>query len=327
MGSINKILNGLLVSAGKAEYLLRKRKTSPVIMFYHGVSLNMTRPDDKHIHYQLFKDQLSTLKKYFQFVRVEDIPDMLDNGDNTPTLAVTFDDGYKNNISLAADILKDLDIPATFFLSTGYIGGNRWMWTDLLEHAVYKTEKDGLVVDETGLVLRLKNEEEKEQALVEVKRELKKIDFYKVGSIVQHIADSLLDGNVEAPYGDYEFMDWNDVKMLNDSGFSIGAHTVNHPILSRVETRQAETEIIDSKHTIIDKIGSCSDIFCYPNGKKSDYNQDVINICKKHFRAALTTNYGCASGDNLFELKRVGISNLLQGSVLVRRLVNQALDN
>ena len=326
MGSVKKIVNSFFVQVGKADYFINKSKPKPVIMFYHGVSKNHTGPDDKHINYKIFRNQLVSLKKYFKFIKVDNLPEIIAGvNSEEPYLSVTFDDGYKNNIDVAAEILNDLNIPATFFISTGYIGKKRWMWTDLLEYSINNTKQDIFVQDDLGLKVSLGSDEKKYEAIKSIKRVMKKNDFNKIDSLIKNISLEILDGDIPDPFGDYEFMSWEDVKSLNNSGFDIGAHTVNHPILSNIDISQAENEINDSRKTIIDRLGECSNIFCYPNGKKYDYNPDVIKVCEKMFSAALTTNYGSVSGENLYELNRVGISNLLQGKTLIRRIVNQAI--
>jgi peptidoglycan/xylan/chitin deacetylase (PgdA/CDA1 family) len=327
MGLVEKIVNSLFVQIGKADYLLGRSTVNPVILFYHGVSANLTVPNDKHVSYKTFKDQLISLKRYFKFIRVEDIPEILSEGGvGEPCVSVTFDDGYKNNYDVAAEILNDLGVPATFFISTEYIGKNRWMWTDLLEYSIYNTEKDVLLLDKHNMKFDLGNPDEKYEAIKKIKIIFKEEDFNQIDILVRSISSRLLEGDAVDPFGDYEFMSWDNVKGLYNSGFSIGAHTVNHPILSNIDISQAKREIIDSRQMIIDELGQCSNIFCYPNGKSKDYTDDVVDICKQNYSAALTTNSGCATGDKLYELNRIGISDELRGKLLIRRIVNYALD-
>lgn len=322
-----KIINSALVQMGKSDYLLKKSQTNPVIMFYHGVSADLVVPNDKHVSYKTFKHQLLTLKKYFDFVKVEDVPEIIANGANTrPYLSVTFDDGYKNNYDVAAEIMSNMDIPATFFISTGYIDKKRWMWTDLLEYSILNTKKKLISIDEYNLKYNVKSLNDKHEAINNIKKALKAGGNGKIDMLIHSVSAELLDGKTVDPFGDYEFMTWSDVKNLHNSGFGIGAHTVNHPILSNIETSQAEHEIVGSKAAIIDEIGVCSNVFCYPNGKLNDYNADVIDVCKKNYSAALTTNSGSAVGGNMYELNRVGISDDMRGSLLTRRIINYAIN-
>src|SRR5262249_43066013 len=89
------------------------------------------------------------------------------------------------------------------------------------------------------------------------------------------------------------------------SGFELGAHTVNHPILSRIPFEEARDEILESRRRIEAEVGRCSPVFCYPNGKTEDYTPAIVELCRSHFQAALSTQFGRARPTELFELRRI----------------------
>ena len=81
-------------------------------------------------------------------------------------------------------------------------------------------------------------------------------------------------------------MTWAQARALREGGFEVGAHTVNHPILSRLEPAQAEQEMVDSRAAIRREVGVCSEVFCYPNGKAGDYTPAIMALSARHFQAA-----------------------------------------
>jgi len=325
MAIAGKIRNRLFIELKLTSLLLKITKNNPVILMYHGVSKNSDLAhNSKHLDYQLFKKQLILLSNYYEFVSVDDLIEDITTGQpNFPKIAITFDDGYKNNSEIAADILSDLGLTATFYLSTGYIGTDRWMWTDLLEYSLLNTCKDYLDTALSDKPLALSSPNERRSVLSRLKFILKSEKSAESESIVKKIAQQLLNDPKILPFGDYCFMNWSDVKSLDSAGFTIGAHTVNHPILSRINTNDAKKEIVTSKNTIIEKVGKCSSVFCYPNGKKADYDSELMNITRKYFKAAVSTKYGYARGDELFELRRIGVDNSLGDSLLLKRIMNQ----
>jgi len=144
MSIARRLRNGLLVESNTIKYWIDRFGSgfNPVILMYHGVTReNNSVQESKHVNCTIFKEQLNLLKKCYQFIDLASLPDpLVSNKLDRPLIAVTFDDGFRNNYDVAAEILLELGIPATFFVSTWYIGRQRWIWTDLLEYAVMNSK-------------------------------------------------------------------------------------------------------------------------------------------------------------------------------------------
>jgi peptidoglycan/xylan/chitin deacetylase (PgdA/CDA1 family) len=126
-----------------------------------------------------------------------------------------------------------------------------------------------------------------------------------------------------APEGDYRFMTWKQARELKAARFDVGAHTVNHPILSRVDPGQAEREIVDSRDAIQRELGACSEVFCYPNGKASDFTPAIMDHVARHFRAALATNRGPAQASERYQLRRIGVGHETTADDLAEALLRE----
>ncbi len=313
MRTVKRSLQRLLYFGGLTKQVLKMRAGLPIILMYHGVAENSSNGlqncEGKHVRSDLFLKQIRFLRKYRKIIRLTDMVEGIRRGDDLrDTVALTFDDGYENNHTVAAKILSDLNTPACFFLATGYIGVNRWMWTDRLEHALDKTKRNTITISGLSGVVSLATPAEKKSALRRIKAYLKQ----QSGETCESHAHKLerdLGLSENEPSGDYRFMKWQQVKELSDAGFEVGAHTVNHPILSRLKREDAINEILTSRERIRAEIDACSEVFCYPNGKTLDYTPEIADFCKAHFRAALSTNRGPARKIDLYELNRLGISN------------------
>jgi peptidoglycan/xylan/chitin deacetylase (PgdA/CDA1 family) len=83
-----------------------------------------------------FRSHMEFLKRHnYNVVHLADLPDMIGRG-NIPhkTIAITFDDGYENNYLNAYPVLKELDLPATIFISPGLIGQDEYLtWDQVVE--------------------------------------------------------------------------------------------------------------------------------------------------------------------------------------------------
>jgi peptidoglycan/xylan/chitin deacetylase (PgdA/CDA1 family) len=290
--------------------LMRAFWGAPVILMYHGVTreapVGLLDCEGKHVPESLFIQQLKLLVRSRQVVSLPALIAELTAGrPGRGMVALTFDDGYLNNLECAAPVLAELKLPATFFLATGLIGGNRWAWVDRLEVALHCVRRGSFRIPVLGQVT-LGELSQRADVLRRVKAALKAMSWSDAETLVAEI-EAQLKAPCREPWGVYRFMTWNGARELAHAGFDLGAHTVNHAILSRVDPIEAEFEIHSSRAQVWGMTGRCSPIFCYPNGKRQDYTREVIEICRRAFSAALSTEPGRARREELYELRRVPV--------------------
>src|SRR4051794_17108734 len=125
MKSFWKLSRKALCKAGLSEPLMRLSPAAPVILLYHGVCENGSGDaldrTGKHVEADRFRPKLELLPRHFRIVPLDELVGRLLQGESgRGLLAITFDDGYVNNVELAAPILHRMGLPATFFLATGF---------------------------------------------------------------------------------------------------------------------------------------------------------------------------------------------------------------
>ena len=76
---------------------------------------------------------------------------------------------------------------------------------------------------------------------------------------------------------------WEQIQQMDRQGIPIGAHTVNHPILTRLPEKDAETEISGSQTILEKELGHPVRLFCYPQGGPADYNPRIRDMVGKYF--------------------------------------------
>lgn len=309
--SLGRLPLRMLCKAGLGARLVSAKAGAPVVLLYHGVTTSnhgLAALDGKHVLIDRFRRQLDLLRRR-RVVALGELLEALRSGaDTRGMLAITFDDGYLDNFTCAAPVLADYRMPAAFFLATGFIGAERWMWNDRLEAALDTARPGEVIIPSTGERIRLGDTGERMRVLRRIKAGLKRLPWREAETHAREIEHALGARGV-APTGIYRFMSWDHVRALAQEGFEIGAHTVNHALLSRLPRDEAEREIIDSRDQIVAEVGRCSPTFCYPNGKCSDYNHETVEFCRRHFSAALSAEPGAARGQELFELRRVGVDD------------------
>lgn len=232
-------------------------------------------------------------------------------------LCVTFDDGYRDNALNALPILAALRIPATFFVTTGYLDGGL-MWNDRVTEALRIWPKP--VVDMTPYGLEsLSLEGGRAAAAAHLLGDLKYLPFLQRESIT---ADLMRRAGVNHMQ---MMMAADDIRKMHQAGMEVGGHTVNHPILCAIDLEQAHSEISTNKTRLEAIMGAPVEIFAYPNGRpRRDYDSEHIEVVRQcGYRHALTTAAGTASAtSNAFQLPRFTPWDRTEGKYLGRMLQN-----
>ena len=187
-------------------------------------------------------------------------------------LAITFDDGYRDNLTHAAPILARYGLPATIFVSTGFIGTGDVPWFDRMALA-FKTTRADAYRAPWGEQLGLATTEARRASLGRILERMKGLSDDELRSTVERVCLEL--GVTGESAFKNVMLSWDDVHALGGLGFSVGAHTVTHPILSRVSRARAEAEIRGSRAMIEAACGQEPRAFAYPNGGPADYTEMI----------------------------------------------------
>ena len=248
---------------------------------------------------QRFDDICAWLAAWYQVLPLDEAAARLARGSLPErALAITFDDGYADNHDLALPILQKYGLCSTFFIATGHLDGG-CMWNDIIVEAVRHTRLPEL---ELG-GLRLSGVDCVALADVGQRREAiqKLLDAckYLAQPVRQAAAQAIAEHACVTPRSDL-MMRSDQVRAMASMGMQIGAHTVTHPILSRLNDLEAENEIAQSKSDLQDLLGQPVTLFAYPNGKpRLDFGaRDVALVAKLGFDAAVSTAYGAAKFAN-----------------------------
>jgi peptidoglycan/xylan/chitin deacetylase (PgdA/CDA1 family) len=224
-----------------------------------------------------------------------------------PIACVTFDDGYLNNRTVAYPILASLGIPATIYLTTGFVGTSRSLWTTTLELALSQSHGLPLELSDLGMMPRVLTRDSFKPLTAEIIARLKRL-----APVPRETALASLLGQLPTPHvpDAFRFMSWPDVSAVMSSGLiAIGAHTVNHELLSRLETSDVVFEVGSSIATIAAETGQRVLTFAYPNGTTADFDDRSKQIVRDAgCIGAVSTRYGLnGAREDRFALRRVVI--------------------
>lgn len=220
-------------------------------------------------------------------------------------LAITFDDGYADNRTVAMPILQRHGLPATFFIATGFLDGGR-MWNDGLIEAVRRSplpEVDFAAAGVAQVGRRVLGDTAAKRSTIDALiGALKYLPVPERLQRVQAVAEVCA-----ARLPDDLMMRSEQVLEMHRGGMAIGAHTVNHPILATLTREQAREEIAASRDRLQAITGAPVTLFAYPNGKPTqDYDAQAVDVVRElGFETAVSTAWGAAhAGSSTLELPR-----------------------
>lgn len=276
------------------------RGESLALLIYHRV---LPAPDPVlggEIDRALFRQHLAFASSHFNVLTLAEAIQGLRQGSLPPRAAcITFDDGYADNFTIALPLLKEFNLPATFFIATGYLDGGR-MWNDTIIEAIRGASPD-LSLKGFGS-FQLATAADRHTAAMAVVSALKFLPFEERQQRAEEIA-----AKIGAPLPENLMMTRAEVRALHAAGMTIGAHTEMHPILSRTSAAKAREEIVRGREQLEAIIGERIKFFAYPNGRPlRDYGAEHVDLVRAlRFEAAVSTAWGVARRDSdLYQLPR-----------------------
>ncbi|MFI4957533.1 MAG: polysaccharide deacetylase family protein [Lysobacterales bacterium] len=284
---IRERLGELCYGSGLLRVLQRTRswvRQDLRILAYHRV---LTVQDSNAFDFDLdlvstsadgFREQMQLLQRDFSPTALGDVIAALDAGTRLPTNAVvvTFDDGYDDNYRVAYPILRELGVPATFFVSTSHIDSGRPFGYDWLVHMILRAPVQRLVLPELDLDLPMPPlRAERRQLASQVLRRMKGF-----GDAVQSSIIGRLERDWQMPsdagHPDCRPMSWDALREMKASGFEIGSHGVGHCMLAKLPPEQLEAELVESRAALERELGEPAILLSYPVGGDLAFDRRVM---------------------------------------------------
>jgi peptidoglycan/xylan/chitin deacetylase (PgdA/CDA1 family) len=266
----NRVIETLYTNTREANRRLARRFQ---ILAFHKVSPD-PHPFFEPVHPDIFDQQMEFLSRHYRVMplmelvernRIGDVPDR--------AVAITFDDGYRDNYDFAFPILRKYRLPATIFVSTGVIETGELLWHDRIFNSFrFATVKNGLSLQPTLAKAKQLYGEGRRRFVEEIEESLR--------PVVDETAMTRM-------------LTWQQIREMNNGGIDFGSHTVTHPVLSRVPPGELAKELRESKTEISERLRCPVLSFAYPNGHTGDYNDDVKRALRESgYICGLTSEFG-----------------------------------
>ena len=244
-----------------------------LVLLWHNVEGTWCYPSSPGAGREGFARQLRRLKQLATVVPLEDALEALADRQRLPPrpVALTFDDGYRDNLDVAVPILEDLGLPATFFLVPGLLSNTVRPWWEVLGRGFALARPAVVHWDGRALPTRGRQGRRAFQWLAE---RLKVLDMAGREERVDELL-ALLQPEEEGAH-DRLFLDWDGARELVRRHFSVGSHSTRHAILSREPPEEQVRDLITSRRELEAGLGVQVRLLAYPNGTRTDYDEATI---------------------------------------------------
>jgi peptidoglycan/xylan/chitin deacetylase (PgdA/CDA1 family) len=278
-------INDVLFCAGLKS--LKNKGNQRSILVYHGITVDAkTDINARFVSTYLFEKQIQYFKTHFNIVTVDEYF----KGASHPTkltVAITFDDGYKNNLIEVLPILEKHKVPATFYITTVQQTEYSILWADALDMFRYTNGYNKFLFNGVNYH-KSKNEYVSNSGTL--KQHLKKTGWKEKKALIETILskNNFINNKSLKPY--FELLSNEDIYTLSQSKYaSIGSHGLYHNCLAEIPLSEAKQELITSKNYLENITQKTITSIAYPDGS---YNNELINIAEQvGFKTQLAVDF------------------------------------
>jgi len=260
-----------------------------------------------------FKKQMRYLKKKYDILPLTELVEKIANRQPLPprSIAITFDNGYKNTYFSARPVLKELNIPATVFLVTDNIGTEDLLWFDEIIELVKNSPLKWIVIklDNFEETYNLSDTHSKNKLISRLLEITRSTVYHERREYLPKLKKLLQVDKIANP--EKILLNWQEIKEMLGNNIDFGSHGRTYVELSVLSTVELDSEIYDSKKAIEANIGRRVSLFSYPSGRERDISYFAINRLRgggAGYKAACMSILGKNKDTrDLFKLKRRGI--------------------
>jgi Predicted xylanase/chitin deacetylase len=291
--------------------LMRFNQGKVRILMYHRVTNMLGRSDAPYnaVSIDNFDKQMSRLASEYNVITLDDLcscfPDLTPLPENSAI--ITFDDGFRDNYLNAFPILKKYKLKATIYVCSGTVDNGKRLWFDRIS----------LILNSSKVRRFSFNGEDFDFAPdgfsvhYRIHEMMKDYSPEQVNKSIEELAASVRvdESSLESIEGS-GMLSWDELRRMQESGITIGAHTVSHPILSHLDDDVLEYEMLMCQRVLENNLGRSVRHFSYPNGTPSDYDERALELVSRHYSSATTTTAGLTTEtSDIYRLPRMHVDD------------------
>lgn len=276
--------------------LMRQLSRNKVtVLLFHKVPRQPDLLAPQESDFQAFEQVMDFLCAHYRILPLSDVVASLGSGKlPSGSVSITFDDGYADWMDGVIPALERRNAHATLFLTTGQLAeGGMPMWHERIRNAVHGASTPLLDVSSSYPELPVATLTEKRSTVSILDMEYKYLELAEREARLQSLERQAGCCPTRLPRLGAE-----QVRMIANRGFAIGAHTENHPILALSSEAEARHEFGAARETLQSITGQRVDCLAYPNGRERDFNRSHVDLARAAgYTSAVTTVPGAIGRD------------------------------
>jgi len=248
------------------------------ILMYHGTPQR---------HAARLARQLRAIAFFFEVVPLETLAEPGRPRARRRRVALTFDDGLRSNVRVAYPILRELGLPATFFVCPGLVEEGLWLWNHEARRRLFSLSAAALR-ELAGAI----GAPADPIALVQWMKTLKLAERRRIEQAIRAATPRFAPSATERE--DFDLAAWDELTALDPRLVKFGSHSLTHPILTSLAPNELDAELRDSRALLEARLGRPTLLFCYPNGAVSDR---ALSAVRRYYYGAVTVQPGSLDDD------------------------------
>lgn len=293
------------------QTLRRPRGPKFAILCYHRVGTGGV-PYYSELEPRVFEAQMAFLRRAYRVVTLDQLCHELNDGDPEGTsgdqaVAITFDDGYRDLYTHALPILRKYNLPATVYLTAAAIETGEVSWYDRIFAQVMSSRSETFEFE--GPTLRrftLSSRASRLHAAAEFIRTMRR--SYPNQQRIAACAEFERTNEMPSEVLKDRMLTWSQIREMQESGISFGAHTMSHPAVGRLSMNECHEELAQSKKLLEERLQRSVEHFAFPFGLPSDLSPETCSLISSYgYRSAASTVWGINTPrTNRHLLRRIG---------------------
>lgn len=291
-----------------------------VILCFHGVTARRLDPEVECdvLTVKAFRRLLEVLGRSFNVISLTEMIEALEQDGPLPprSIAITFDDGYANNATVAAEELAARKMPWSAFLPAGLIETGGRQWIDDVRILLQRGSRKELHFhwDTQDITLDLTEWESRRKAARAVHEWCRyvpeEVRQTRLAELYAFYSDDEI-ASLREQFPVFAPMTWDQARQLQSADVEVGNHSFSHIALGPQPVELIRREVLAARDLIQQRLGGHSPHFSYPYGRPEAISESAEAVIREAgYRCALTLEQNTIDTrcPNLLQLPRLIVS-------------------
>ena len=283
-----------------------------------------------------FRRHLETLAQIGTPISMAELLRGIDGGPlpSNPVM-ITFDDGYRSCHDVALPILRELGIPATFFIATAFVGERRLYWWERIALALGAARRPRATLAYPRAIEIDARDPGVRRTLNDLVKNTWGLDTERFLAELCRALEVDWSPEIEAAHADQLIMTWDQVRALARAGMAVESHTRHHAVLDTLDDASLRDELVGSRSDLERELGRPVEAIAYPVGRRIEQARIRAAVAAAGYRVGFANNGGVnplwpaslrgALGADLLDLRRIATDRSISDAMFLTQLAIPAL--